>query len=149
MTMLTRSPMNRTRLARRAVVTVVAVASLSGGAVALSGTAGAATKPAPKPAAQAPSSQTCSASHRNFTYGPRLEASFAARAAKAKAREAKALAAGHSRRAAHLAKVAQHDETVAAHIKGRKYVAKQAARASALAAACQKAGLKMATPSAA
>jgi hypothetical protein len=139
MTMLTTSPLYRTRLARRAVVTVVAVASLSGGAVALSGTAGAATKPA----AKAPSGQTCSADHRKFTYGPRLEASFTARAAKAKAQEAKALAAGHTRRAAHLEKVAQHDAAKAARIKGRKYVAKQSAQASALAAASQKAGLKM------
>jgi hypothetical protein len=152
MTMLTKPVLNRvpragSSLARRAVITVVAVASLSGGAVALSGSAGATTKPATKPAAPAPSGQTCSAAHRSFTYGSRLEASFMAKAAKAKAQEAKALKAGHARRAAHLAKVASHDQAKAAHVKGRKYVAKQAAKAAALGAACQKAGLKTSTSS--
>jgi len=139
--MLTESPMTRASLARRAVMTVVVAASLSGGAAALSGTAGAATKPA----APAPTAQACSVTHRSFTYGSRLETAFAARAAKASAEESKALQAGHARRAAHLAKVVRHDEAVASRIKGSKFVAKQAARAAALAAACQKAGLKTST----
>jgi hypothetical protein len=119
----------------RRVLTVAAMSgALSVATLGVAGQAGAATTSTTSGGQAHP--QLCTNANGRRAHGAKLVAVSTGRLNRIKAMEAKAQGAGHSKRAAYLEKVINHDQAVLARQSGR-YTASQARVAKAAAARCR------------
>lgn len=119
---------------RRALTAAALSGALSVAALGVAGQAGAATTSSTSGGQAHP--QLCTAANGRKAHGGKLVAASTSRINRIKAMEAKAQAAGHSKRVAYLERVLSHDQAVLARQSGR-LTANQGRLAKAAAARCK------------
>ena len=115
-------------LAKKVLMSTVAVGALTFGTVGASGAAATTHTPAQlaKGLAQAEKHFNCSTAARRLGYVQRLEARYAKRNARLAALEANAKKANDTKRAAYLQKVIDHQKKIQSHMLGTRMMARQA-----------------------
>ncbi len=125
-------------LAKKALMSTVAVGALTFGTVGVSGAAATTQTPAQisKGLSQVEKHFNCSTAGRRLGYVLRLEARYAKKNAKLAALEAKAQQAHHTKRAAYWQKVINHQKKIQSHVLGARLMARQAKVAKLAQAKC-------------
>jgi hypothetical protein len=124
-------------LARKVLISVIAVGTTSLATVGMAGQAGATTtSPGSHAAVQSVKHLNCANAQQKLGHVKRLEARFSKRLAKLKKAEAKAEASGHKARVARLARAITREQARRNRILGKKLLAKEAKVAKAFSAKC-------------